>query len=169
MEAVPVHFLSLLRRGSKVKLVARLMWLLPALLVVISVALLRAGFAERETLAAGTAATAQVVDVEIRNRADVTYGHIDLRIPLSDSEVLERRLPLPLSLLIPLQDRKEVRVRVLAGSDKDVVIEDIARAQWRMALIQSAMSLLGAILLIIAVGAWNRYLRREGDPAERAV
>ncbi|MGA7305027.1 MAG: DUF3592 domain-containing protein [Rhodothermales bacterium] len=168
METVSVPFMSLFKIGSKVKFVARLMWALPALLCVISVALFRAGLAERQTLDAGTTMTAQVVHVEFRNRADVTYGDIDLRIRMSDTEVLERRLPLPLSLLTPLRDRKEVTVRVLPGTSKDVVIEEIARAQWRMALIQSAMSALGAILLIIAVAAWNRYLNREGDPAERA-
>ena len=150
-------------------IVARLMWFLPILLGVISAALLKAGLDERETLESGTPATAQVVEVEIRNRADVTYGHIDLRIPLSETEVIERRLPLPLSLLTPLEGRDEVEVRVLTGSSKDVVIEVIVRAQWRMAMIHAAMTALGAILLGIVVLAWNRLLRRQGDPARRVL
>lgn len=156
--------MTLVRSGSGVTLVARLMWLLPVLLVVISIALLSAGLDERETLGTGTLVTARVVDVEIRNRADVTYGHIDLLVPISETESIERRLPLPLSLLTPLEGRDEVDVRVLPGSSRDVVIEPIARAQWRMALIHSAMTLLGAILLGIAVFAWNRFLARQGDP-----
>ena len=161
--------MSVFRDGSGVTIVARLLWLLPVLLAVISAALLKAGFDERRTLKSGTLVTAQVIDVEIRNRADVTYGHIDLRIPLSEAEVIERRLPLPLSLLTPLEGRQEVEVRVLPGSGREVVIEFIARAQWRMAFIHAAMSALGAILLGIGVFAWNRYLRREGDPARRVL
>ena len=161
--------MSVFRDGSGVTIVARLLWLLPVLLAVVSAALLKAGFAERRTLESGTLVTAQVIDVEIRNRADVTYGHIDLRIPISENEVIERRLPMPLSLLTPLEGRQEVEVRVLPGSSTDVVIDFIARAQWRMAFIHAAMTALGAILLGIGVFAWNRYLGREGDPARRVL
>lgn len=154
------------RNGSHVKTVARLMWLGPALLVAISIALLRAGFDERTTLESGTLVTAEVVDVNIRNRADVTYGHIDLRVPTPEGEVIERRLPLPLSLLIPLEDEKELAVWYQPASSTDVVIDFIARAQWKMALIHAGMSALGAILLAIGVFAWNRFLGREGDPAD---
>jgi hypothetical protein len=149
--------------------VARLLYVLPALLAVIALALVRAGLDERQTLERGSLYTAEVVDVEIRNRADVTYGHIDLSIPLEDGETLERRLPLPLSLLTPLEGRQQVDVRVLPGSSTDVVIDFIARAQWRMALIHSAMTAVGAILLFIGVLAWNRYLAREGDPAHQSI
>lgn len=164
MEAIPLRFMSLFGDGSGVKLVARALWVLPALLIVISASLIKAGLDERKTLEAGTLVTAQVVDVEIRNRADVTYGHIDLRIPVSETETIDRRLPLPLSLLTPLEGRDEVDVRLLRGSSTEVVIESIARAQWRMALIHAAMTALGAILLGIGVFAWNRYLGRHGDP-----
>lgn len=140
------------------KTVARLLWALPVLLLVISGTLLKAGLAQRTTLMSGTSMMAQVTDVELRNRADVTYGHMELRIVLPEDEVLETRLPLPLSLLTPIANRQEVRVRVLPGSAKEVVIEEIARAQWRMSLIQSAMSALMALLLAIGVGAWNRWL-----------
>lgn len=160
--------MSLFSGGWQPRTVARLLWALPVLLVVVSISLFDAGLSERSTFERGRKATAQVVDVEIRNRADVTYGHIDLRIGTPDGTI-ERRLPLPLSLLMSLQDRSEVAVRVLEGSSTDVVIEDIARAQWRMALIHAAMSGVGAILLIIAVGAWNRYLNRVGDPAAMAA
>ena len=59
-------------------LVARLKWFSPALLLLIGILLIRAGFQQRATYESGTPATARVVDHEIRNRADVTYGHIDL-------------------------------------------------------------------------------------------
>ncbi|MFV1981210.1 MAG: hypothetical protein ACC655_08665, partial [Rhodothermia bacterium] len=62
-------------------MVARLMWLAPVLLVVISLALIRAGINQKKTFESGALVTARVVDVNIRNRADVTYGHIDLMVP----------------------------------------------------------------------------------------
>lgn len=148
-------------------LLARLMWLAPLFLVVISLALIRSGFGLKETLESGALATARVVDVKIRNRADVTYGHIDLRVPNTVGDSTDARLPLPLSLLMSIEEAPTVEVRLLQHTDQPVVIDRIARAQWRMSFINAAMTLLGALLLAWAVFAWNRYLEKEGDPSLR--
>lgn len=149
-----------------VNVVARLMWLAPALLVVIAISLLLAGSDQRTTLESGEPAVARVIDTEVRNRADVTYGHIDLRVPSTSGDSTDVRLPLPLSLLLGVESEKTLDVRLLPDTDQPVVIERIARAQWRMSYIQASMSLLGALLLVWGVWAWNRYLAREGDPSE---
>ena len=154
---------------SSVKIVARLLWLFPMLLFVISGFLFKAGFDQKTTLESGVLRSAKVLDVEVRNRADVTYGHIDLLIADEDGGEFEKRLPLPLSLLTPLEERKELNVRVLQDAAQEVMIEEVAHAQWRMSLIHSSMTFLGGILLLLAVRAWNRYIDQEGDPASRSL
>lgn len=148
--------------------VARLMWLAPVLLVVISIALVRAGFNQKNTLETGVLVTADVVDMSIRNRADVTYGHVDLRYPTSAADSAEVRLPLPLSLLMSIEGEETVAVRLLEDAEQPVIIDSIAHAQWRMSFIHASMSLLGALLLVWGVFAWNRFLKKEGDPALRS-
>jgi len=140
--------------------VARLLWLAPALLAVISFSLIKAGFSLKNTLESGAVVTARVVDVSIRHRADVTYGHIDLRVPNQGSDSTDSRLPLPLSLLMSLEGAPTVEVRLLADTDQPIVIDRIARAQWRMSFINASMTLLGALLLVWGVWSWNRYLGR---------
>ena len=60
-----------------------------------------------------------------------------------------------------------IPIRVV-GRAGQVVLEEHARSQWIMTLAFAAMSFFGAIGLVWMVGAWNRLLRREGDPGERA-
>lgn len=134
------------------------MWIAPAVLLVIGIFLIKAGLEQRRTLEQGDSATARVIDVEIRNRADVTYGHIDLRIPEKAGDSTEVRLPLPLSLLMEIRNQATVRVKLLDKTDQPVVIERIARAQWRMSFIHASMCLIGSLLLAWGVLAWNRYL-----------
>ncbi len=151
-----------------VKLVARLMWLAPVLLVAIGLSLIRAGFSLKNTLESGAVVTARVVDVNIRNRADVTYGHIDLRVPNTAGDSTDARLPLPLSLLMSIEEAPTLEVRVLEDADRPIVIDRIARAQWRMSFINASMCLFGALLLVWGVWSWNRYLGKEGDPSLRS-
>lgn len=132
-------------------------------LLVIGIFLIKAGLELKETLERGYSATARVTGVEIRNRADVTYGHIDLRVPDEAGDSAQVRLPLPLSLLMGMEEQTEVRVKVLDRTDQPVVIAGIARAQWRMSFIQAAMCLLGALLLAWGVLAWNRHLATSSE------
>jgi len=150
-----------------VNAIARLMWVLPLILVVITLSLVRAGLNQRATLESGELVSARVVGKVIRNRADITYGHIDLMVAVPDSDSLAVRLPLPLSLLMSIQDLEEVDVRLVSDAAQPVMIERIAHAQWRMSLIQAAMSFMLALLVGWGVFAWNRLLSREGDPGSR--
>ena len=147
-----------------VKFIARLMWLLPLLLAVIALALTRAGFEQRRTFEEGEPAVAQIVHVEVENRAEVTYGEIELQVPLSDGAILARTLPLPLSLLNAIRDRETLDVRIRPGASQEIMIAEIARPQWRMSFLHAIMASVGMIGLVGGVGAWNRYLNRHGDP-----
>ncbi len=146
--------------GGMTVWVARLLWLAPVLLVVIGLSLIRAGFSLKNTLESGTVVTARVVDVSIRNRADVTYGHIDLRVPDTRGDSTDARLPLPLSLLMSLEGAPTVEVRSLEDTEQPIVIDRIARAQWHLSFINASMCLLGALLLAWGVWSWNRYLAK---------
>lgn len=143
------------------------MWLLPALLVLLTISQVKAALDLQRTLAEGTPAVAEVVDRYQTDRVDVTYAQIQLRITMPEGEVVERTLPLPISLLPLVEGKDTVDVRVMEGAAQEVVIADIARPQWRMAAINAGVSLLGLVMLTIGVFAWNRYLARKGDPADR--
>jgi len=149
--------------------VARLLWALPVLLIVLALALTKAGFDQRRTLEEGIPTMGTISNVEIKSRSEITYGHLDVSVTLDDGTQLTRTLPLPLSLLHKVREQTVLPVRVLPGSDQPILIEEIARAQWRMSFIHAGMAGVGVIMLIIGVGAWNRYLNREGDPGVRTA
>lgn len=150
------------------RFVARLLWIFPAILLFLTINQIKVALDVRETLNRGVPRTAEVVEIYKTNRVDVTYGYVQLRVP-TDGGVIERRLSMSISLLPELAGKDSVEVRLLAGEDQEIVVTAVARTQWRMAAINSAMSFVGLILLTIGVGAWNRYLRREGDPADRVA
>lgn len=146
-------------------IIARLLWIFPAILLFLTINQILVAVDVRETLTRGAPARAEVVDIHTTNRADVTYGYVQLRIPTAKGMV-ERRLSMPLSLLYEIRGADSLDVRLLTDDDVDVVITAVARPQWRMAAINAAISFVGLMMLTAAVGAWNRYLKRKGDPAQ---
>lgn len=146
------------------RLVARLLWIFPAILLFLTVNQLMVALDLRETLNSGVAAKAEVLEIYKTNRVDVTYAYARLRYPSGEGTV-ERQLTLPISLVGVIEGRDSVDVRVRPGDGQDVVIMDVVRPQWRMAAINSGISFIGLILLTVGVWSWNRYLRQKGDPA----
>ncbi|MEM1127822.1 MAG: DUF3592 domain-containing protein [Bacteroidota bacterium] len=153
---------------TSILVLARLAWLAPALLLFLSINQVLVTQDLRHTLREGTPATAEITEVDISGRSDVTGDFINLRVPLADGTVLvKERMPLPHSLAPLVVEQTEVAVLVAPGAALDVVIQDIAETQWRIALIQAFMSF-GAFMMVgLGVLAWNRYLARHGDPAQR--
>ena len=152
------------------------MWLAPALFVLYGLYLLKAPFDYRRTLTTGVEAQAEVVELHIDNRKDVSMDHVSLAVTLPDGQrLVEERMPLPHSLAPLLKGRDTVPVRVLPGSAKPIVIVSdgeqtaLGRALWRLSAISGVMCLLMALMLGIGIWLWNRYLKRYGDPAERIV
>ncbi|GIV61324.1 MAG: hypothetical protein KatS3mg044_0190 [Rhodothermaceae bacterium] len=150
-------------------LVARLLWLAPAMLLALAIYQARVAHDLRTTLDRGQAASAQVTHYNRVDRKDVTFAEVSLRVRLPDGTVLEKEhLSLPYSLSF-MVERDSLEVRVLPGAAQEVVIAEIAATQARIAGMNAAMSF-GAFLLFAAgVFWWNRYLRRRGDPARAAV
>ena len=145
--------------------VARLLWIIPAILLFLTINQAKVALDLRNTLNRGVPAKAEVVEIYQTNRVDVTYGYVDLRIATEEG-VIERRLSMSVSLLPPLEGRDSLDVRIISGDEESIVIEAIAKPQWQMAAINSGISFLGLVLVTIGVWSWNRYLRRKGDPAD---
>ena len=152
---------------------ARALWAAPALMAVIAVALLVSGLDQRRTATEGAEIQAQVVDVEVRERSEITRGAVTLRYtPPEASAPVTRTVELPLAFMKEIEQDFEadpaltLPIRVREGSDQ-ISLGAFERVQWVMTLAFAGMALMGAIGLVLLVGAWNRYLAREGDPAFR--
>lgn len=149
-------------------LVARLLWIFPAILLFLTINQANVAIDLRQTLDGGTAAEAEVLEIAKTDRVDVTMASARLRVPLPDGRVVERELTMPITFAQDLEGSETLDVRVSPGADQEIVIAEVGRAQWRLAAINSAMSFIGFVLLTVGVFAWNRYLKRKGDPAARA-
>lgn len=146
--------------------IARALWIFPAILLVLTINQIDVSSDLRLTFTEGQLATAEIVGFETSNRADVTFDYVSLRVPLADGTVLQQeRMALPHSFAPRLAGMETVEVRVLPGADQPIVLAALGRAHWRMAAINASMCAVGFFLLSIAVFAWNRYLKRKGDPA----
>lgn len=158
-----------MRKTSLSLWIARLLWVAPGLLFALALYLGWAAYQMYRTWQEGIPAVAEITALEISGRVDVTYDYVNLRIRMPDGRVVERKqLSLPHTLAPLLRGRDSVAVRVWPDHPERVVIEELARPQWRMALIQAVMSLVGGVLFAVGVAWWNRLLRRQGDPAWRA-
>ena len=149
-------------------IVARLLWIFPLVLLYLAV---NQGIVARdlqETFETGVQAKAEITELEISNRVDVTLDWVSLVVHNEDGSVQSYdQIPLPHTLAPLLEERDEVAVRLRPGTAQPLVIERIARAQWRMAAIQALIAFFGALLFGAGVFWWNRMLKRQGDPAYR--
>lgn len=151
-------------------LIARLLWIFPALLILLTVHQAKVAYDIHQTLQQGTPATAEVVETFKSERVDVSFDYVSLRVPLPDGRVLvKEKMSLPHMLYPQVEGKETLDVLVMPGEAQAVVIADIARPQWRIAAINAAMSFLGFLFFSVAVFAWNRFLNRKGDPADRPV
>lgn len=145
--------------------VARLLWLVPVALVLLSANQLKVGLDLRQTYATGEALVARVTEYERVDRADITHGYVSLEVAIPDGSVLRKdRMPLPYSLLHRVEGADSLEVFVNRGAPQELIIASVANAQWKMAVIQSAIALGAALMAFVGVLAWNRYLRRGGQP-----
>lgn len=161
---------------SLIRLAARSAWALPVLLVLLCGHQVKVAVDLTSTRTNGTAATAEVLDVHLERRVDVTYDYISLRVPLSDGGTLTKeKLALPHSLVPALQEKETVAVRVQPGAAREVVVTEaigsttVVDTQRRIAMMNAAISFAAALLFGIGIFYWNRVLGTTGDPAERGV
>ena len=149
--------------------VARLLWALPILLLVISLSLVRAGLGQQAALTEGVLVDATLEDVYKRERSEITRGEAVLvYTPPGEASPVERHVELPLTFLMELEGRigETVQVRQVPG-EQQLVFASFARAQMRLTFINAAMAFMGFLVAGTLVFGWNRFLAREGDPALR--
>ena len=148
-------------------IVARLLWVLPLLLLAISAYLLWAGAEQRAAAVSGEEVRAEVLEVSTRERSEITTGHVRLRYtPPGEAAAVERTVEMPLTILKSIEARglDEITVRARPGHDQ-IVLAPYQRGQWILSFSFAAMALVGAIGLGVMVRGWNRFLRTHGDPA----
>ena len=143
---------------------ARAAWLVPVVLVALWVNQAKVAIDLRTTLSDGVEATAHVTEYERVDRADVTYGYVSVEVPMPDGTILSRnKLSLPYSLIQEIEGRDTLQVHVLENADQTVVIDEVVETQWKIASIQSAISLVTALMALAGVMAWNRNLNSGRD------
>lgn len=156
--------------GKAVRIIARILWVLPAILFFLIFHQAYSALEIRKTLVEGEPAIAQVLEFESSSRSEISYDYLSIRVPLADGRVIEKdHMSLPHTLVPVIEGRDELAVRVRPGARQEVVIEEIGSMHWKLALMNMAMSLFGFILLSVAIFAWNRFLTNEGDPGYRVV
>ena len=156
--------------------VARLLWALPLLLVVIAVATTRAGLEQREVSVTGQVVDAEVTGLNLRERSEITTGQVGLRyMPPGTGAPVERQVELPIILLKEIEadlltvPEGEAMVLPIVVSDRtdQIVIASHRRGTWLLTFSLAGMAAIGAVVSGLLVAGWNRFLAREGDPALR--
>ncbi|HEX9951723.1 MAG TPA: hypothetical protein VGB53_08140 [Rubricoccaceae bacterium] len=156
--------------------VARLLWALPMLLLVIAATTTRAGLQQRAVYEQGETVTADVLGLDLRERSEITHGAVRLRytMPGASAPTL-RTAEMPLVLIKEIEagldatpEGQTYRVPLLVSTETDQVVLGMhPRGQWLLTFSLAGMALIGAIVSGLLVRGWNRLLARDGDPATR--
>ncbi len=157
---------------------ARALWALPLLLVVIAVATTKAGLEQRAVDASGTVVQAEVTDLTLRERSEITSGQVGLRYtPPGAAAPVEREVELPMILLkeievdyLTLAEGETMTLPIVVSPATDqIVLATHRRGTWLLTLSLAGMAVIGALVSGVLVGGWNRFLAREGDPGLRTA
>ncbi len=147
-----------------VRIIALIFWVVPVGLICLSINQGLVAGQLRNTWNNGELAIAKVDKFETTNRADVTYGYINLRVELSNGELIERKkMSLPQSLWPRVKGQDSLRVYVKRETAQEIVIDDLMPAHWLIAVSQMGISLFGALLSGVFAFLWNRSLRQKQD------
>ena len=157
-------------------IVARLLWALPLLLLVIAVATTRAGFEQRAVAEGGDRVEAEVTGLTLRERSEITTGQVALRYtPPGAAAPVEREVELPIILLKEIEvdldavpEGEALILPIMVSEDSEqIVLGNHLRGTWLLTFSLAGMAAIGAVVSGLLVGGWNRFLAREGDPALR--
>ena len=143
--------------------IARVAWLVPLSLLLLSLHQAKAARDLGVTLERGEEAVAEVTRYLRSDRKDVTQAEVDLRVTLADgSTLVHDRLALPYSVAHRVE-AESLAVRVIPGAAQEIVIVEIGPTQRRIALSNAAMSAVMLIMASIGVFAWNRQVGRNKE------
>ena len=150
-------------------IVARILWLFPLLMLVISGALLRAGLGQKNAADFGEVIDARIDSLDVRERAEITHAAVFLSYTMPDGTVVERQpVEMQLVFIKQMEGREGETIQIRVDEESGQIVQNEHRkAQWMLTLSFSAMALIGALGLVWMVAGWNRFLEKEGDPGER--
>lgn len=142
-------------------LVARVAWLVPAVLLLLTIHQGKAAKDLNDTLLKGEEARAEVTRYMRSDRKDVTQAELDLRVTLKDgSTLVHERLALPYTVAHRVE-ADFLDVRVMPGAAQEIVIVEIGPTQRRIALSNAGMAGIMLIMASIGVFYWNRQVNRS--------
>ncbi|PIQ61376.1 MAG: hypothetical protein COV99_09485 [Bacteroidetes bacterium CG12_big_fil_rev_8_21_14_0_65_60_17] len=145
--------------SASARTLARVAWIVPAVLFLLSGHQLKAALDLADTRASGKLVWAEVVRYERSDRKDVTMVELDLRARMPDGSIFERNsLALPYSVGHRVE-AESLLVRIDLEASQEVVIDSIARTQVWIARSNAAMALIAGLLALWGVRAWNQWLR----------
>lgn len=148
--------------SKSVRTIAKVVWGIPVLLLLLGINQVRVAQDIRSTLAEGASAQAEITDWHLDERADVKFDYVSLRVPLASGDVLVReKMPMPHSLIYLLENKEEVAVRVREGAAQEIVIEEVGSTQWRIAAMNAAISFFTVLMAGFAILMWNRHLNKQ--------
>lgn len=143
--------------------VSRYLWIVPVILTGLMIHQGWVAYSVHQTWTNGFPATAEVVHYEMKAMAAQTHGVMTLRAPLPNGDSIERTLSMPAMLATQVRNAEQLDVRVRPGHSQQIVVAEIMRTQRRMAFINVIIAGLGAVLVSLAVLAWQRFLDRTND------
>lgn len=150
-------------------IVARMLWLLPLLMLAISGALLRAGLGQKNAADFGEVIEARIDSLDVRERAEITHASVYLTYTLPSGRLVESQpVEMQLVFIKQMEGREGETIQIRVDEESGQIVQnDHRRAQWILTFSFAAMALIGALGLAWMVAGWNRFLTREGDPGER--
>ena len=149
--------------------VARLAWLLPGILFLLTAHQVKTSMDLSTTRTNGEVVWADVARYERSDRKDVTHVELDLMVHMPDGTVFERdNLALPYSIGHRVE-ADSLQVYVLPGAAQEVVIANISRTQVLIAASNAVMAFIATLMAFWGVFAWNRWLARQEGLTEQPV
>ena len=106
-------------KTDTVRLIARLLWVLPAILAFLVIHQIMVGLDIRETVRTGEPATAEVIEFDTTERSEITYAYVTLRVRMADGrEFVRERMSLPQTLIGDVRYAEELDVIVRPGAER---------------------------------------------------
>lgn len=146
-------------------------WLIPLVLLGLFAHQAFIAWSVQNTMSNGEAAVATVKNLQIRDMVAQSHGLVELEIPLKNGQAYQKKMTVPAAWVYALGKKSlnTMAVHVLPGAGEDVILDEIARIQFRTTLINLGVIAVFFFMVVFGLVSWSRYLQKNGDPADRIV
>ena len=142
--------------------IARLAWIVPAALLLLSLNQAKVAYDLRQTLNLGVEAVAEVLEYRLEERVDIPFGYVSLKVPLPEGgEIIQEKMSLPYTLMGRIRHQETLNVRVFPEADQQIVILEVVETQWKIAAIQALICFATFLMAGAGVFGWNRLIKRS--------